>query len=589
MKAWQHIGENMKKGGLSRLLAAWLLVLINYAWRYRDQLSEPSLAEGIAWIPFLLTVAILYLTLSLLAVVTRNTEGDRWILGITSLVYASIIAFTAQNLYTGLGVCLILGFILWYLLARKGSDRDLSPAISIPLTVAVTLLLALFVGGYTVLRYKSFSSPNFDFGIFSQMFYHMKERLLPLTTVERDGLLSHFAIHISPVYYLILPFYCLFPSPITLQIAQAVLLASGVIPLYLLSRKLGFSHRSTFFWCCAYCFYPALSGGASFDLHENGFLAPFLLWLFYFAESGKRIPMYGFAFLVLTVKEDAAVYVAFFALFLLIDKRKKRDGLLLFLLAVGCFLLEVLLLQHYGEGIMNYRYNGYYTEGGTLIDAVLNLIRNPALVFRHLITADRMEFLFLMLVPLLGLPFLFGRKPTRLLLLGPFFLVNLMPQYSYQYSIYFQYVFGSLAFLFYASMLNTADKRRTIKRAVPAICSAFALILSFSSVIEKGEIFKTYQDNKETYDRLENYLAMVPEDISVKASTFLIPHLAERDTIYVLETTHEVNCVVLDLRYPYWERTAEIEEALKQDPSYTCIAREESLIAIYQRTETIGN
>ena len=50
---------------------------------------------------------------------------------------------------------------------------------------------------------------------------------LPVTTCERDRVLSHFAVHVSPIYYLFLPFYALFPSPVTLEVLQALLLAFG--------------------------------------------------------------------------------------------------------------------------------------------------------------------------------------------------------------------------------------------------------------------------------------------------------------------------------------------------------------------------
>ena len=74
--------------------------------------------------------------------------------------------------------------------------------------------------------------PTFDFGIFSQMFHQMRTTGLPVTTVERDGPLSHFAVHVSPIYYLLLPFYCIYPKPVTLQVLQAAVLASAVIPLW---------------------------------------------------------------------------------------------------------------------------------------------------------------------------------------------------------------------------------------------------------------------------------------------------------------------------------------------------------------------
>lgn len=101
--------------------------------------------------------------------------------------------------------------------------------VKVLVAIMAALWLAFVIGG-TVCRYLLNWSSTFDFGIFSQMYYYMKETLLPLTTCERDGLLSHFAVHMSPAYYLFLPIYWLFPNPITLFVIQAGVIAAGVVP-----------------------------------------------------------------------------------------------------------------------------------------------------------------------------------------------------------------------------------------------------------------------------------------------------------------------------------------------------------------------
>ena len=54
----------------------------------------------------------------------------------------------------------------------------------------------LFTASMTILRYRLNYASAYDFGIFSQMYYYMDKGLTPLTTCERDGLLSHFAVHL---------------------------------------------------------------------------------------------------------------------------------------------------------------------------------------------------------------------------------------------------------------------------------------------------------------------------------------------------------------------------------------------------------
>ena len=85
------------------------------------------------------------------------------------------------------------------------------------LTMAAAVWFS-FTAVMTVLRYRLNYASAYDFGIFSQMYYYMDKGLSPLTTCERDGLLSHFAVHLSPVFYVLLPFYKLVPRPETLLV-----------------------------------------------------------------------------------------------------------------------------------------------------------------------------------------------------------------------------------------------------------------------------------------------------------------------------------------------------------------------------------
>lgn len=75
-----------------------------------------------------------------------------------------------------------------------------------------------------------------------------------LNTSERDHLMSHMCVHISPMFYTILPFYMLVSSPVTLEVMQAVVIAIAVIPLCRLAEYKGMSRRAVLIICIIYCF-----------------------------------------------------------------------------------------------------------------------------------------------------------------------------------------------------------------------------------------------------------------------------------------------------------------------------------------------
>ena len=220
-----------------------------------------------------------------------------------------------------------------------------------------------FTAGAMAMRYFNLYTPCFDFGIFTQMFENMKDGVGPVTTVERNYELSHFAVHFSPAYYLMLPFYLIYPHPVTLQILQGLFVTSGIIPVFLIARKYGFSKIHSALISAIYALYPAFTGGCTYDMHENCMLPALILWLIWAIEREKTIPIFVFALLTLTVKEDAAVYVAVIALYLLLsDRSKKIRKLSVFILAgaIVYFLCACLYLNSNGLGIMDWRYKELY-------------------------------------------------------------------------------------------------------------------------------------------------------------------------------------------------------------------------------------
>lgn len=176
-----------------------------------------------------------------------------------------------------------------------------------------------------VLRVQNFNTPNFDFGLFVQMFHYMDKTGLPLTTLERNTLLSHFQVHFSPIFYLLLPFYKLWPRPETLQILQILVAASALIPAFLIVRELRLPRGWQTALCALLLLHPGLSGSSMYDLHENCFLAPLILWLLWAALRRKWGAFSVFALLLLGVKEDAFIYLFSVGLWLLCGGIQGRD------------------------------------------------------------------------------------------------------------------------------------------------------------------------------------------------------------------------------------------------------------------------
>lgn len=515
--------------------------------------------------------------------------------------------------------------------ARKGRSREAPlPLPAGPGKKVYALCLAgasalffLVLAGWGIARVRSLSTPTFDFGLFAQMFERMRTTGAPVTTLERDGLLSHFAVHMSPVFYLLLPFYLLYPHPETLPVLQALVMVLAVIPLWLLAKELGYGPR----WRCLFCLlllvFPAFGGGAAFDIHENAFLTLFLFWLFYAVQRKSALLTGIFALLVLSVKEDAAVYVAVFGLYSLISGLLAKEpaprssgsgrwqiwvGLALTALAVGWFLGATALLRTQGDGVMNNRYENLMRGGsGSLASVVLCLLVSPMKGLYECVDPDKLRYIYHTMLPLLGIPLL-TRKYERFLLLIPWLLINLLADYTFQHSIYFQYSFGSLAFLMLLVLLNLRDllprlpARRHLRASavvLPIAVSAVCFGIFLGPRICRAAV-RCVRYREETA-AIRNALSRIPKTAAVTSSKYLTTPMYDYPVLYDWQYCSPAH--VLDSEYAAVGMTAfcswgtvpedEVDRAAREqfvafleEQGYVCVDEYGDWLRIYRRGPT---
>lgn len=536
---------------------------------------------------------------------------ERWFM---SGIFAVLAALSLSASFTWpflICVCLILVGLLSFAFRGWNYAEPTQPLQSDSsktcrtVTAVLAVLFFLFVSIWTVSRVFSFSTPTYDFGIFSQMFYNMKACGLPLTTLERDGLLSHFYVHVSPIYYLLLPFYCLFPKPATLQILQAAVLASAVIPLWLIGKRHGLCPVIRTLLCALLLFYPAYSGGTSYDLHENAFLTPLILWLFYSLDRKSFLLSLLFAVLTLSVKEDAAVYVAVVVLYYLVcgilnkDREQILTNLLLFAVAVCWFIIATGFLTCSGDGVMTYRYSNFmYDASGSLLSVIKAVLLCPMKALYECVDPQKLKFIGLTILPLAGIP-LFTRRYQRYILLIPYVLVNLMSDYQYQHSIFFQYTFGSTACLFYLTAVNLADLKLDLSR-IAAVASALLIstVLFADQVLPKATAYpERYWAYRQYYNQVEDTLSLVPDQASVSATTFYTTYLSQRQVLYdiqyaspehILSTEYIVLCVNSEIPYRNYAVNGDgLTQfiAFLESNGYRLIAQMPEILAIYQKSQ----
>lgn len=547
---------------IRRSVAAWLTGAAAEYLLLPSQLRDLAGLKGLARMSMARLVIIAAVVFALLSLCRKKipAAAERWLIlaaGGLLLILGVLSSFTVPFLMGCLLVALVLIVYCRYGWQGQGNSRGLRRTEGRWGKWVVASMAAVFfalVSVWTVARVRSFSTPTFDFGIFAQMFHSMKTTGLPITTLERDGVLSHFAVHVSPVYYLMLPFYCLVPRPETLQILQAAVLVSAVIPLWMLGKHHGIPQWARILLSGILLAYPAYAGGASYDLHENCFLTPLMLWLFYGFDRRSAPITAVAALLTLSVKEDAAVYVAVAGLYVLLRGLLRRNGkwdrvagIFLMAGAVCWFVVVTGYLAAFGDGVMTYRYKNFmYNGSGSLVTVIKAVLLCPLKAVYECMDPEKLKFMALTLLPLAGLPLL-TRRFERYVLLIPYLLVNLMSDYQYQHDIFFQYTYGATGCLIYLTLVNAADIRIGRTRLV-ALLSALMIGICcfFGQIMPKISLYtgklSTYGAY---YDGIRAVLETVPEEASVASTTYYTTWLSGREQLYDLRygsLEHVLSC-----------------------------------------------
>lgn len=461
------------------------------------------------------------------------------------------------------------------------------------LVAIVGALLIAFIGTVTVLRYVTYSNSTFDFGIFAQMYESMIQRGTLETTVERSRLLSHFGVHFSPIIYITYPIYVLFPSPITVQMIQAIMLGLPILPIVLLCRKYNLSNWITVAVSLLYALYPATAGGTFYDMHENCFLVFGLLMVIWAIEKKSNIWTIVFLIFTYAIKEDASIYLLVFGTYLLFSRKDKMRGFIIMICSAIYFVVAVKIVNSYGLGVLSSHFSNLYTDPtGGMIEIVKTILTNPAYILGEMVTnynkagMDKVEYVVYMMVPVAAVLFTVKKKYSRYILLAPFVVLNLFTTYLYQHMVTFHYNYGIIALFVYLMIMNLSEmkhKNAKIKISICVICASimFAGVI-FPRLIHYVQKKENMQNVIETIDQA---LELIPEGASVCTSGYFMPHLSDYMELYDQNhlTQYKVtDYLVVDERY---SSEAEKFNSVLATGQYESVYESEGIIQIYKKIQ----
>lgn len=460
------------------------------------------------------------------------------------------------------------------------------------ITVALAIVLFLAAGAHLLLNgLVLYSTPrlllsnSFDHGIFAQSMEGIIREGVPVTSLERGRHLSHFAVHFSPVPYLVVPFYALARSQVFLSVFQLVPVFLALWPLGAVMRLRGASTQVTLAVMTLYILSPAQIFSSHYGFHENVFLglAIFTLWYAWerFNLSPTKPALVGVvlaAAFVLGVKEDAFIYVLAFAMWQIFEAAQRRDrkpfirAIALALVALAYFATVTTLMAHFGSGTMQVsRFSNFLPEGESGFTAIIwTILVQPGYALAQVFATQKLSYLLIVMAAVAFAP-VWSRKYAASWLLLPLMFVNLLPNWVYQYDLTFQYHYGTSALLLIMLIVSLdARSYRRIIAGMLALAVAFCGVYDFQHLYEPAKNARSsIETQSANADQINEALQNLPKDAvylvdsRMGAAMFRFPN-TYLEPAKLLETFQDggFDYVVMDGRFSLKPETREAVDEL---------------------------
>ena len=478
----------------------------------------------------------------------------------------------------------------------------------------IVSLFALIFCSLSLVNHYLFRTYAFDLGIYNNMLYSYSHFKLNYTTLQQPLVYHAFADHFEPVFFLFAPFYWIFGS-YTLIIIQIVMVIFGGLGAMRFAQL--HSNNNTLSIAILLQFYAmwGVYSALAFDFHNNITAAMIVPWVMVFAQQKKIKPLIIAWALILLSKENMALYGIFICLGLALHYFKDKPLRNLFLLltaasAVYFVLVVKVFIPSFQQPGAGYLYDSMYRSLGTTPKEILgNIFNKPGYLFSLLFENYSGEALFNGIKSELHFSVLISGG--IFMLYKPQFLVMLVPIYAqklfntdaarwginYHYSIEFVPVITACTAVFISS-LNTAEKYKYYLGFVVALCTSYFTISKMDSRVsiwydKINTRFYTadHYNNNKTVKTIRTELHALPIEIddAISAQNNLVPHLANRNYIYLYPESGKASYIILAPKtnlYPLKDSAyASIFDTLKVSKSWQNVTPNNKEVFLFKRTQ----
>jgi uncharacterized membrane protein len=390
----------------------------------------------------------------------------------------------------------------------------------------------VFAGLYatiSVARFERLAVWSFDLGIFEQAIRHYAHLQAPIVDLRGAGY-NFLGDHWSPAIAAFAPFYRLFPTPLTLLVGQAALIAVGVVPI----TRAGMRYLGRWSGVAvglAFGMSYGIQAAVDFDFHEVCLAVPLLAFALEAFLAGRWPAVVAWSAPLVLVKEDLGLTVAAIGLVLVLGGAR-RWGLALAGFGLTSFALTMsVLMPFFNAGGDNSRISVLAEQsatGGSLLARIFELPVDVA-------TSEPKAMTVLLLLVVTA--FLATQSPLLIVVLptlGWRFLSATENHWGQLY--HYDLVLMPIVFVALIDGVRRArrDSWRPLRlyaRAAPALVLVVGLFLatrySFRDLVDPV----TYQPSPRA-QAAERVLSKVPDGATIETDLGLINQLTHRCRVF---------------------------------------------------------
>ena len=409
----------------------------------------------------------------------------------------------------------------------------------------VAAYAVVFAAG-AVLHYSVFEMARFDLGNMVQATWNtLHGHFLEMTTLGGHQR-SRLAFHVDPFLVLLAPLAWIRSSPQILLALQALVVASGALPVFWLARKHLDSPRAGAMFAFAYLLYPATQFNAytiGDGFHPVTFALPLILYAIWFLDEDRLVAFSVVALLAFTTKEELPLAVGCLGIWYAVRRGRRLFGFSVFAAGLVVTLFNFLwVIPHFLPSGANAFAGRYAAVGGTPRGMVHKLFADPGAFVHAVASGHKAAYVLLLLLPFLGLWLL---EPLLLLGAIPDLAINLLSSNGNQTTLQFQYTAGIVPFIVAASIFGAArmkGRRLELPLWVLTGCAAVAI---FSPIyVGAGDVRAL---GSPLVAAKQHAVSLIPDSTRVAASNQLGGHLSARRFIYTFPSVRQARWIVVDV------------------------------------------